>query len=692
MCSTRLRTGLSVQGWMGEVSLLAAVLRGPRSLCPKGEFYFMRRLYPHVRQWLALAALWPTFAFAALPAPSEWGEVKLFRLIKSSELGQKAKGTWRNMELDFKAGANVNFDKLDVLAQYRYRLDQSFKQGEYLRTDEWRLKKTLKVGNIINEVNTPLLFDVTKDLGIQFIRQFKDRRKAMTAAPYHIKHLPLTSELAISRLQPGDFIVIPSVLTLFLGYNHRATYGVIESTTRTAYFVKGTFLLHFYRMSGERMRVKIFSYGGKGLESSLRVGLDYKVFVIDLLDQSIGIIFDDDIIQVLFDQAVGDVFIDDYIFDLKHPEAREAYDNFISPRMVLNSAQLIEELFKGQPLSQQLLSDLASISAIAQADESKEAKRITRITRNQGTYRSGRMFFGLDLVLFELDHRRVSLNNYIHTLNNRDQYPYFFNYTKRHRTKVGMGPLQFSKSSRQSMLGVFATERKVRKLSEFREDEKVHLRAWGVSSHRYQAFYHSRFKKDLLRELRFNLPEADNLSQIDWSNKARALFPQEGVHRDAQIFFQFFINDQGLDIIRQFSKDDFGEKIIALSTTPILKRYADNGKLKSARRHLTRLLFETFSNHSPLSEKKKAIKFASLKGRFNLIKYTPLLIKALLEGHDMTDLVTCSLTVFAEGSETLSYQFGSGEFVDTLQVQFIDNVISEDSINILREMEQYKFN
>ena len=391
---------------------------------------------------------------------------------------------------------------------------------------------------------------------------------------------------------------------------------------------------------------------------------------------------------------MGDAFIDDYVFDLKYPEAQEAYDNFISPRMVLNSTQLIQELFKGQPLSQQLLSDLASISAIVQADELKEAKRITRIAQNKGTYHSRRMLFGLDLGLFkfELDHKRVSLSNYIDTSNNKDQYPYFFNYTKRRRIKVGMGPLKFSKNSRQSMLGIFSTERRVKKLREFREEEKVHLRAWGVSSHRYQAFYRKRFKKDLLRELHFNLPQAGELSQIDWPSKARPLFLEQENHRNAQIFFKFFINDQGLDIIRQFSKDDFGEKIIALSTTPILKRYADDGKLKSAKRRLARLLFETFSNHSPLSDKQKIIKFSKLKGHFNLIKYTPLLIKTLLEGHDMTDLVTCSLKVFAEGSETLSYQFGSDEFVGALQVQFIDNVISKDNINILREMEQYKLN
>ena len=216
----------------------------------------MRQFCP--RQLLTLAALWPIFTLAAHPTPSELGEGKLFRIIKSNELGPKAKGVWRNMELDFEVGADVNFDQLGVWAQYQYRLDHSFKQGEYIRTDEWRLKKSLKVGNIINKVNTPLLFDLTKNLGIQFIRQFKNRREAMTAAPYHVKHLPLTSELAISRLQPGDFIAIPSVLTLFLGYNHRATHGVIESTTRRAYFVRGTFLLHFYRMSRERMRVKIF--------------------------------------------------------------------------------------------------------------------------------------------------------------------------------------------------------------------------------------------------------------------------------------------------------------------------------------------------------------------------------------------------------------------------------------------------
>ena len=580
---------------------------------------------------------------------------------------------------------DLDREKFELLAKYRWRTETSFKSGEYLRIDKWKIKGKLKVGDIIKGTGTPMLFDIDGDSDITFIRQFPTRSQALKTLPYYVAHLPINSERALKKLQPGDFISFPTTLTFFLGHQSEGTQGITEHELHLGYFLRGKFLLHFFRMPQDRMRLKIFTLKEKGLGARGRVHMEgYELFKVNLVDRIAKRSIDYELLNFFTERGSGKMLIYDYVFDLKQERARKAYDALISPTMVLNSIKLLSSIFgKGSDLNKQLLSNLDQVDTIAHKDSPLDVsnRAISIVSQIDSNFSMRRWGAKINLLVAGFNRSRTTLANMIGPTQSREHYLYVPSYSKRNKMNLNLGPVRFNSNSYSILAGIFETDEQM---------EQLRPHALGTISLRRFIRYSARKQRELIKELQYNLPPGE-FERIDWQNWSFKNKKQMSKRSNALVDFRFLVNRQGMDIIAGHTRDEFAAKLRRLAKTPVFEDYGPGIKHKQGQMRLTSMLFERFSDHSPLTGPQKAKRMAHLKSRFNFTQYAPLIFRTLLEGHDLQSLTYYYLDIVAPKSNNITYEYGPSKGSNLLwQIKNADEVINNDDFSILKDLERYQ--
>lgn len=309
------------------------------------------------------------------------------------------------------AGVNlVNAEILDGLStslRYRIESEPSYVDGFYTRIDKYTLKLGLNPGDFIDDLDTPVGISLEKNSEIIFARQFKSQKDSLLALPYTPRNLPFTAKKALERLQPGDFVAFQGRMAFVLSLSHDLLKGEFTAGASTHAYMSGEFMVHLFRMDNNKIRVKLIAVRGKGVGADGGVDLseDLDIFGISILDNKIERWLSITPLDIRAGLGKNDVIMLDYVFNLNDAKAAQAYDTLMLHKVQLKDIKVANPTLSRKDLTQELLTDLTDIEAIALEDGllPPQERRIDRVFKgsSEGYNKDARIKFGLNLWKFE---------------------------------------------------------------------------------------------------------------------------------------------------------------------------------------------------------------------------------------------------------------------------------------------------
>lgn len=173
-------------------------------------------------------------------------------------------------------------------------------------------------------------FGISKGETVEFIRVFPNTGEAARALPPSLTALPLTADKALAMGQ-GDSVIIPVTTRLTAPASFKiqrlAGIGTVSASIRAV--LEGSFRLQITRAEQQKIRLRVAESAsdGAGLSAAATVGAPLRVSVFQK-DFSGGISLD-------AQKSQGVRFSADYEIDLAAPQARQAFEEAVSGRMLL---------------------------------------------------------------------------------------------------------------------------------------------------------------------------------------------------------------------------------------------------------------------------------------------------------------------------------------------------------------------
>ncbi|WP_374075485.1 hypothetical protein [Bdellovibrio bacteriovorus] len=355
------------------------------------------------KQILSLVMISGLSFIATSPAHAGW------EVLKPANIWERIQKEVAKQEIG--AGVNlVNAEILDGLStslRYRIESEPSYVDGFYTRIDKYTLKLGLNPGDFIDDLDTPVGISLEKNSEIIFARQFKNQKDSLLALPYTPRNLPFTAKKAIERLQPGDFVAFQGRMAFVLSLSHDFLKGEFTAGASTHAYMSGEFMVHLFRMDNNKIRVKLIAVRGKGVGANGGVDLseDLDILGISILDNKIERWLNLTPLDARAGLGKNDVIMLDYVFNLNDAKAAQAYDTLMLNKVQLKDIKVANPTLSRKDLTQELLTDLTDIEAIALEDGllPPQERRIDRVFKgsSEGYNKDARIKFGLNLWKFE---------------------------------------------------------------------------------------------------------------------------------------------------------------------------------------------------------------------------------------------------------------------------------------------------
>lgn len=288
--------------------------------------------------------------------------------------------------------------------------------GKYAGIDKWRVS----VGaSLLNTEFFDIGLSGTRE--VTFIQQFPDRCKSLVRVAYDpVTKIPLNSDRALNRLNPGDFVAFSSPLTLGFGKGLGSfiqNTDLLKSVGGFNFYATGEFNIHVYRMDNNYVRVRFFASKTKG--GDINPGL--KLYVLGLKSLTL--------IEGQAGMSFSNLFSADYIFNLNDPEARAMYNRAMGEKFDLTKVTFegINPFEKDNSVQKRLFSDLGEIEKVSMADLSRplEARRVIRLSKGDTETDSIRHGFGINLYVLKGSYRKTdsdSLVSFFDVTNDNQKY------------------------------------------------------------------------------------------------------------------------------------------------------------------------------------------------------------------------------------------------------------------------------
>lgn len=385
-------------------------------------------------------------------------------------------------------------DGISTSLRYKVESEPSYVDGYYTRVDKYTMKLDVNVGDLINDLDSPISFGINKGAEIIFARQFKTQKDSLLTLPYTMRNLPLTAEKAITRLIPGDFVAFEGKLSLILGLGYDTLKGKFEAGASTHAYLSGNFMVHLFRMADNKMRVKLIAVRGEGMRANAGVEMEeFEILGVSLIDNRLEKWLSFTPLKAHAGLGKNDVIMLDYVFDLNNAQAAQAYDNLMQNKVMFKDMKILNPTASREDLTNVLLADLTDVEQITLEDATLPAqqRRIERVFKgsSEGIYRDAKTKFGLTVLKFEAG--RAYGENKVLSYDKQDQQQHFLldTFSKYKKTKILFGLFGEETLATSNLLftadsqwnpGRFVTltssnEMKIRDLSkrDFREIQKM---------------------------------------------------------------------------------------------------------------------------------------------------------------------------------------------------------------------------
>lgn len=283
-------------------------------------------------------------------------------------------------------------------------------ESYYTRYDKYSIDVGINPAAWMEDFSSPFSFGLSAGSELVFARQFKTQKDSAIALPYSPYNLPVTAERAIERLSSGDFVAFQTNLSLMVSVGSTIpAYHFLTLSGATHAYIKGNFLVHIFKISDTKIRLKFIALsangGDTGLSASIAGAGIQSITGIAALDGKIKDFIHFDALTVAKDINLTDLFLIDYVLDLKNPKVAQAYTNIMTTKLAFKSSELINPLENRETLAKDLITDLSELETIFQQEKSKEENQraVHRIFKGsiESVSQNNNYKFGLNLVRFE---------------------------------------------------------------------------------------------------------------------------------------------------------------------------------------------------------------------------------------------------------------------------------------------------
>lgn len=495
--------------------------------------------------------------------------------LDRKEMQKKIKEEILKQDIDFDVSlADLNLiDGINISSKYKYGVEASYISKYFSRIDKWNVNANIDVGTVLkNAVDIPFAFSVTRENSFFFIRQFASKIEALKAVPYGPQKLPLTANLALKNLKAGDFVSMPANLNVAMSLSTSTTDVspiVLSGSASVYYVISGEFTIQVFKLDDTHVRLKLITTASRPTGTNTSVGASFNIFGIKLLDQQIDRMFERDLVETGLSYTPGSQFIIDYIFDLKDPEAQEAYNNILSSSFKFKDVLVTENLVNAKELKDKLISTYEKADELYDADINLPPKdrRVHRIFKGYDNYRGHTRHLKLSMLITGMTKDRTYTENKVTFIDKHEHNLEFFYPTssKYFETHFGKWFLELKDQTFQNNFGLIPRFNM--------EDSKLKNPELGVTFERKDKYFTINEQKTVVRFLTTQIPE-EFLKDIDISQW------QDGNKKeDSRIYFQLILKAQGFEYLKNLSATELRKKIIIFVQEKINIHLADDEDL-----------------------------------------------------------------------------------------------------------------
>jgi hypothetical protein len=632
---------------------------------------------------------------------SPLAQAKLSDYLKPGEISSRIRTEIADLDVSF--GANLFdldlFEGIGLSARYRYEVEPSYQAGFHTRVDRWRIKADLNLGDILDAAETPLYLKMKRDQEIFFVRQFKSKKKALTALPYHIKQLPITAKKAISGLTPGDLVSMPAEMTIAIGAQASSNYVTslygLSANANIYYMLSGRFQVQVYRMKENKVRLKLIAMTAKGVGTNAGVEADVSVFGISIANKLIEKIFEMDIAKLGTSVKKGEQFIIDYVFDLNAPKAQKAYDQILSSTYKFKDLELFQEFLYSNDLENRVISNYELAEDLYEEDRLSPKKRVNRIFKgfNKFTQKARNLKLGLLVASFKKN--KTFTKNVIayqsQETNGMDKYFYYPVYNHLIRTRLGIGFLGTKGKIEKSLFGLVPTGKDG-------ADIGAKMKDFGYTYELKDKIFR-RDEQANFKEFLHNHLNQELFDQIDFKD-----FERYNGKKNARVFFRLVFKEAAFDSLKGTSerklrkalkkfykerKEYYADPIHGVwgriwhAVNP--KKLTERSQIKKAAAELYKIANESMTG------KEKLERLLDLRKNHVFSKVGFAFIADQVPVEQLEKTMSVSLTITADDVERVDYKFGTLELSQLYyELRHAHNAIMNRSFDLRLNQEEQK--
>ena len=448
-------------------------------------------------------------------------------------------------------------DGVNLSAKLRYEVESSYLDQYYMRVDKWDLKANINVGDVIrNFTDLPFSFSVNRQNSFLFVRQFKSKKEAVMSLPYTPKKLPLSADLALKNLNVGDFVSMPANLSIAVDARATTSYVApvgINANAGVYYIISGEFAIQVFKLDESRVRLKLITSRASQTGLSGGVGLAFDVFGVRVLDKQLDRLVGRDLVLLGYEAKPGSQFIVDYVFDLKHEESKEAFNQILRSTLKFKDVAVMTKFGGASKLKDKLISSFEKAEKVFEQDRHlpPSERRISRIFKGFNDYDSTVSKLKLSAIVASIKKDSIYTDGKITFFdkNEKNLQFYYPSRTKFMEAKLGKGFLELKDQSSQVNFGLiprFNSENATNKNPEF-----------GVTFERRDKYFSDAEQQMVYKYMLGQIPK-QHVPLVDLSE-----WTDREDKRDSKIFFQMIIKAQAFNHLKGFSLEEIQSRLIA---------------------------------------------------------------------------------------------------------------------------------
>ncbi|PCJ19566.1 MAG: hypothetical protein COB02_07415 [Candidatus Cloacimonadota bacterium] len=613
-------------------------------------------------------------------------QAKIGDYLESASIKQKIKEEVASLDIKFNAkflDLKV-FEGLGISSSYKYEVEPSYKDSYYTRIDKWKLNFGLRPGDFVKDFDLPISLNIDQNSEVLFVRQFKTQKKALLAKPYTPKRIPFKAKWALKNLEVGDFVSIPARLNIAINASIGKQTGIFSSGVYSQYLLSGEFQIHLFRMSNNKMRMRLIALRRKSISGGAHIKADFKIFGIKIIDKQIKKLIDVDLFKLGIAKEYGDLFMLDYIFDLNYQESKDAYNSVMASTLKFKTLKILNPFFKNKDIQDSLISDLTQAEDLFKADKNKKNKRIERLFKglNKYTRTSNHLKIGFSLIKF--NNKTTYTENHISYFDKNEQKSNYFypTYTKLNERKFLWGLSKYSRIFSVSALLPTNDEGEVLSLSDFSTSMDIReKRMWGWEQ--------EEAKEDLMRALSPTI-----FSQIDfgeWRTKRK--------RRNTRFFYQIFFHESALKTWKNYSLEQLKSKLdIYLKLVPLPENNNINGDVedvfdngltwdKEHKRAINKMLTKLHDIFQAPNDSKNfkdsIVKLVKLRKNIAFEMIGNGFLISLLDQQNLLNEVSVNFTWSAKNTKRVSFEFGNHPKSSLYkQLEYVQSILNDRSFDL----------